>query len=120
MSEVFNIILELILMAQGQSSDLPPPPGFAEVFAKMAPMFLVVFMIFYFMVIKPQQQKLRQQQSLLDSLKKGDQIVTSGGIIARVSGLEDNFVMLDIASNVKLKVEREHVVKKVEDKVAEK
>lgn len=103
--------------ATAQSAEgLPPAPGFGEVFSKMMPMFAIVFLIFYFMVIKPQQTKLRAQEQLLGSLKKGDQVVTTGGIIGRVAAIESDAVSLDLSNSVKLKVEKHHVAKRYETK----
>ena len=95
-------------------------PGFGDVLFKMLPMFFMVFFIFYFMVIKPQQQKLKSQQDLLQSLKKGDSVVTTGGIIAKVAAIESDHVMLDIAPNVRLKLEPSHVAKRFEKNPQEK
>lgn len=95
-------------------------PGFGDVLFKMLPMFCMVFFIFYFMVIKPQQQKLKSQQDLLQSLKKGDSVVTSGGIIAKVAGVESDHVLLDIAPNVRLKLEPSHIAKRFEKNPQEK
>lgn len=102
---------------------LPPEvanqPGFSEILAKMFPMFVVVFMIFYFMVVKPQNQKLKAQQTLLSSLKKGETVVTSGGVVAKIVALEEDCVLLDLSNNVRLKVEKEHIVKRKDTKVQE-
>jgi len=112
-------LFQFVLNAQAKGADLPPQPSFAEVLVKMAPMFLIVFFIFYFMVIKPQQLKLTQQQSLLGSLKKGDQVVTSGGIIGRVFAVEEDCIVLDVSNNVRLKFERANIVKRKEAKGTE-
>jgi preprotein translocase subunit YajC len=108
-------IFTLVSTAYAQTEQaVTPQPGFAEVFSKMMPMFAIVFLIFYFMVIKPQQTKLKTQEDLLKSLKKGDQVVTTGGIIARVASIEEDCVVLDISNNVKLKVEKLNIVKRKE------
>jgi preprotein translocase subunit YajC len=113
--EVLCNIVWNIVAAQAQQADVPMP-SFFEILSKMAPMFLVVYLIFYFMVLKPQQQKLKKQQSLLDSLKKGEMVVTSGGLIGKVSGFEEDCVILELSNNLRLKVEREHVVKRRQSK----
>ena len=94
--------------------------GFGDVLFKMLPMFGMVFFIFYFMVIKPQQQKLKSQQDLIQGLKKGDSVVTSGGIIAKVAAIESDHVLLDIAPNVRLKLEPGHISKRFEKSPPEK
>ncbi len=98
---------------------LPPQPGFTEVLFNMLPMFAMVFLIFYFMVLKPQQTKLRTQQDLISGLKKGETVVTSGGIIGRIVSVEDDSVHLEVSQNVKIRVEKNHVAKKHELKQAE-
>lgn len=95
--------------AQGQ-------PGFGEVLFKMLPMFAMVFLIFYFMVIKPQQQKLREQDNLLKGLKKGDTVVTSGGIIARFVGIEGDAALVEASPNNRLRIEPSHIAKRYEPK----
>lgn len=96
-----------------------PQPGIGEVFSRMIPLFIIVFFIFYFLVIKPQEKRLRAQQTLLDGLNKGDQVVTTGGIIARVAGKEKDHILLEISNNVRLKVERDKIVKRYEKPKAE-
>ena len=87
---------------------------------KMLPMFAIVFLIFYFLVLKPQQDKVKNQQALLGALKRGDVVVTSSGIIARVISVEADHVLLDISTNVKIKLERSHIAKKLEKNEGEK
>jgi preprotein translocase subunit YajC len=81
----------------------------------MLPMLAVCYLIFYFMVIKPQESKVKKHKSLLESLKRGDSVVTSGGIMGKVAGIEKDCVLLEIAQNVKIKVELAHVLKRAGD-----
>lgn len=115
-SEVFSLVS--VAYAQGAAA-APNQPGFAEVFSKMMPMFAIVFLIFYFMVIKPQQNKLKYQENLIKGLKKGDQVVTSGGIIAKVTAIEEDCVVLELSNNVRMKVEKQHISKLKDNKAAE-
>lgn len=69
-------------------------------------MFGVIFLIFYFMIIRPQQKRQKERQKMIDAIKKGDKIVTSGGIHGTVIGVEDKIVLVQIADNVKVKVDR--------------
>ncbi len=110
---------EVLLYAQASAPN-PPPPSFVGLLLQMAPMFLIVFMIFHFMVIGPQKRKLQDQQKLLESLRRGEMVVTSGGIIARVGAVEKDHVVLDTGSNMKLKVERIHIAKRLEASAPEK
>ena len=90
----------------------PPQPTFAELFPKMIPMFVMVFAVFYLFVIKPQQSKVKEQTKLLEGLKKGETVVTSGGIIGRVASVETDHILVEIATNVKIKVEKSSIFRK--------
>jgi preprotein translocase subunit YajC len=69
-------------------------------------MFGAIFVIFYFMIIRPQQKRAKQRDKLLSNLEKGDKVVTSGGMHGIIAGIEDKTVLLAISDNVKVKVER--------------
>ena len=65
-----------------------------------------IFLVFYFLVIAPANKQKRKTQEMLNSLKKGDRVVTSGGIYGTIQGVEPEVVYLKIAENVKVKVVR--------------
>lgn len=69
-------------------------------------MFGAIFAIFYFMIIRPQQKRAKEREKLLSNIEKGDKIVTSGGVHATIVGLEEKTVLIEIAPNVKVKIER--------------
>jgi preprotein translocase subunit YajC len=69
-------------------------------------LFGLIFVIFYFMIIRPQQKRQKERQKMLDALEKGDKILTAGGIYGTVIGIEDKTVLVQIADNVKVKVDR--------------
>lgn len=69
----------------------------------------LIFAIFYFLLIRPQQKRQRQHRELLSRLKKGDTIITSGGLIGRITGLSDSVVTLEVAEKVRLKVLRSQI-----------
>ncbi|MFH1196517.1 MAG: preprotein translocase subunit YajC [bacterium] len=69
-------------------------------------MFGAIFAIFYFMIIRPQQKKAKEREKLLSNLKKGDKVVTSGGVHGTIAGLEEKTCLLDVGNNVKMKMER--------------
>ncbi len=68
--------------------------------------FGLIFVIFYFMIIRPQQKRQKERQKMLDALEKGDKILTAGGIYGTVVGIEDKTVLVQIADNIKVKVDR--------------
>jgi preprotein translocase subunit YajC len=70
---------------------------------------LVIFAIFYFLMIRPQQKQQKRHREMLAALKKGDRVVTRGGIIGTIHTVADNAVVLEVAENVKIKFSRESV-----------
>ena len=71
--------------------------------------FVLIFVIMYFMVIRPQQKKSKQHQEMLGKLKKNDEVMTSGGIYGKVVALADNVVTLEVAPNVRIRVHRPQI-----------
>jgi preprotein translocase subunit YajC len=75
-----------------------------DVFVSLLPLVLI-FIVFYFLLIRPQQQKMKQHRSMLEALKKGDQVLTGGGIVGKVTRVDaDGMVMVEIAQGVQVKV----------------
>ncbi len=68
--------------------------------------FLLIIVVFYFIILRPQQKRQKEREKLLSAVKKGDKIITSGGVHGTVEGLEDNTVLIKIADNVKVKMEK--------------
>lgn len=81
--------------------------------------FGLIFVIFYFMIIRPQQKRQKERQKMLDALEKGDKILTAGGIYGTVVGIEEKTVLVQIADNVKVKVDRGSVGSVVKDATPE-
>ena len=67
---------------------------------------ILIFIVFYFLLIRPQQKKAKEQQQFLSDLKKGDKVLTGGGIHGKITGITDSTVTLEIADNVRVKVHR--------------
>lgn len=70
---------------------------------------LFVFGVMYFLMLRPQAKRQKEHQKFLSELKRGDEVITSGGILGKVDGLTDMFVTLEIASGVKIRVVRSQV-----------
>lgn len=68
--------------------------------------FILIFVIFFFLVIRPQQRRASDQKTFLSALKRGDSVLTTGGIMGTIEGLTERFVTLQIANGVKIKVLR--------------
>ena len=69
-------------------------------------MFGAIFLIFYFMIIRPQQKRAKERDKLLSNLEKGDKVVTNGGIHGTIAGLEEKTALLNLGDNIKITVER--------------
>ena len=69
-------------------------------------MFGAIFAIFYFMIIRPQQKKAKEREALLTALKKGDKIVTNGGMHGVIAGLDEKTCLVDFGNNLKIKFDR--------------
>ena len=67
---------------------------------------ILIFVVFYFLMIRPQQKQAKERKAMLDNVKRGDEIVTSGGIIGRVTDVADDTLMLEIAKDVRVKIQR--------------
>jgi preprotein translocase subunit YajC len=78
-----------------------------------------IFLVFYFLVIAPANKQKRKTQEMLNSLKKGDRVVTSGGIYGTVQGVEPEVVYLKIADNVRVKVARSAITGVVSGEASE-
>jgi preprotein translocase subunit YajC len=74
---------------------------------------ILLFGIFYFLLIRPQQKRQREHRELLAHLKKGDQVITSGGLYGRITGLTDTVVTLEITEKVRVKVARSQISTKL-------
>ena len=70
------------------------------------PMLILMFAIFYFLLIRPQQKKAKALKEMLGNLRKGDTVLTSGGVFGRITGISDQIVVLEIAPQVRIKVNR--------------
>jgi len=68
-----------------------------------------IILIFYFMIIRPQQKRTKERQKLIESMKKGDKVITSGGMYGTVAGLDEKTVLVQIADNVKVKLDRSSI-----------
>ena len=70
---------------------------------------ILMFVIFYFLLIRPQQKKSKELRQMISSLKKGDRIITTGGLHGRITGLSDTTLTVEIADKVRVKVSRGNV-----------
>jgi preprotein translocase subunit YajC len=81
-------------------------------------MMAVMFGVFYFLLIRPQQKKAKEHAKMLDGLKKGDQVITRGGMIGKVSGVQDNILVLEVQEKVRVRVLKSYVEGKLQEGAA--
>lgn len=84
-------------------------PGQSNALVTFIPL-LAVFVIFYFFMIRPQMKKQKELSNYRNSLKKGDKVITTGGIYGRIYEVKDNFVMLEVGGDLKLKVDKSALI----------
>jgi preprotein translocase subunit YajC len=70
---------------------------------------IMMFVVLYFLMIRPQMKRQKEQKSMLDSLKKSDEVVTSGGIVGKITKVSDNYVTLEIAANTEVVVQKSSI-----------
>ena len=99
-------ILTIFLQAAGAGQAQGQGGGFTSII-----MMVAIFAIMYFLMIRPQQKKQKELQAFRNSLKKGDKVVTAGGIFGTVDEIKDNYIIMVVDSNVRLRVAKNSVVK---------
>jgi preprotein translocase subunit YajC len=99
----------LIASAHAQTATpavTPAAPAGGDVLMQFMPLILI-FVVFYFLLIRPQQKRMKEHNELLKALKKGDKVVTGGGIVGTITKVEgDDYLFIDIASGVEVKALR--------------
>ena len=71
--------------------------------------YIIIFILFYFMLIRPQMKQAKEHKKLLSELKKGDEIMLASGILGRIEKVADNFVILEISGSTQIKVQKNSV-----------
>lgn len=87
--------------------------GDGNILTSLLPL-VVLFAIFYFLVIRPQQKQQKDHKAMIESLQKGDKIITNGGIICEVYKPEEDFIKVKLNDDITIKIAREYVAKKVD------
>ena len=70
---------------------------------------ILIFVIFYFLLIRPQQKRTKEHRTLLENIKTGEYVLTSGGIYGRITGIKDNIITLEISDKVRVKINRGNI-----------
>ena len=101
--DTYVLIDFMIAPAYAQSAPASAPFG-SDLMAFL-PM-IAIFVVFYFLLIRPQQKKAKEARAMLDALQKGDEVVTAGGVLGRISKIGDQYLTLEIASGTEIMVQR--------------
>lgn len=102
------ILLSNFVLAQTATTTAPAAGQQPSMLEAVFP-FVVMFVILYFMLLRPQMKKQKQQQTFVSSLKRGDEVITHSGILGKIEGLTDQFVTLEIADSVRIKMLRSQI-----------
>ena len=107
-------LISLLAQAEGKGGGSQVPGcggGGLQQFALMA----LMFVVFYFLLIRPQQKKAKEHQNMLKNLKRGDRIITNGGLLGVITGLTDRYITLELAEKIRVRMLRSHVLGKQAD-----
>lgn len=101
-------IMEFFVSSAHADAGAPAAQGGGNMFMIIA---LVLFIgVFYFLTIRPQQKKEKEHTSMLDALAEGDEVLTSGGLLGKVTKVGDNFVAVEVSKDVEINIQRRSVM----------
>lgn len=96
-----------VAIAFAEDAPQATTPGLSGIMS-IAPL-IILFVIFYFLLIRPQQKRAKEHKQMISAIQKGDQVVTTGGIHGRVASVNEDSISVEIAEGVKVKVSREAI-----------
>lgn len=99
----------MLLFTTSAFAQAAAAPGQQASPVEMLVPFVLMFVIFYFFMIRPQNRRAKEQQNFLGQLKRGDNVITSSGVLGTIQGLTEQVVTLEIAPDVTIKVLRAHI-----------
>jgi preprotein translocase subunit YajC len=105
---MFNNIIDMAYAMGPSAQGGAGQGGAAGLFGSLVPLVLI-FVIFYFLLIRPQQKKAKEHKNMIDNLKKGDKIITSGGLYGVIEAVSSNTVTVKVGENVKIKLGKPYV-----------
>ncbi len=103
-----SLFMPAVAVAQ-EAQQPAAPQGIAALLQSPMTMLVIIFAIFYFLMIRPQQKKQRELQDMLNKLAKGDRVLTNAGIFGRIVDLNDKVVTLQVDEKVKIRVTRSSI-----------
>jgi preprotein translocase subunit YajC len=99
-----------VFISNAFAQSAPAAAGGAESsLLSLAPLVLM-FVVLYFIMIRPQMKKQKEHRAMIEALAKGDEVVIAGGVVGRVSKLGESFVQVEVANNVELQVQRPSII----------
>ena len=104
--------LVYILMMTPASEDQNPIMTFLPL--------ILIILVFYFFMIRPQMKKQKDLRSFRESVKKGDKVITTGGIYGKITDIKENVIVVDVGNNVRLKIDKSAILKDASDLPAKK
>jgi preprotein translocase subunit YajC len=104
-----EMLLNLVI-SSAHAADAAPAAGAqpGSSIASFLPL-IVIFVIFYFLLIRPQSKRAKEHRAMVAAMAKGDEVVTNGGMLGRVTEIDDSYLTLEIAAGVAVKVQRQAV-----------
>lgn len=105
MDQILNFFISSAYAQDATTSVAQQQGGFSFII-----MFAGLFVLMYFMILRPQTKRAKQQQGLVNSLAKGDEVVTAGGLLGRITKIKDQYISLALANNVEIVVQKASVV----------
>src|SRR5208337_811151 len=103
------MLFEGTAWAQAAAGQAASPSFFEQLMTGPGPIMALVVAVMYFLVFRPQNKKAQEQAKMLSALKRNDEVVTTGGIIGRIQDVGDKVITLEVAPNVRLRVERSQI-----------
>jgi preprotein translocase subunit YajC len=94
---------------------MAPPEGGKSSQTSFFIMMIMIFVVFYFFMIRPQMRKQKELKNFRESLKKGDRVVTTGGIYGKINNISENIITMDVGNNVLIKVDKNAVLRDPSD-----
>ena len=70
---------------------------------------ILIFVVFYFLLIRPQQKRAKEHKNMVEALSKGDEVVTNGGLLGKITNVGENFVTVEVAAGTEVKVQKQSV-----------
>jgi preprotein translocase subunit YajC len=96
--------MDLLIADVWAQNAAPPGAGFIE----LLPL-LIVFMLLYLIMVRPQAKRQKEHKKMVEALGKGDEVVTNGGLLGRINEIGENFIVLEVADGIEVKVQRQSI-----------